>query len=143
MSDVNIQIELELGYCNGYMNVLLLVNDKEIQKIKNNTPSALHFNFNVEWPAVLQFQLKGKNKKSDTVMDYNGTILENKYVKLKKFIVNGISLLNSNLYQISFFKNNNEIFWDDNGIAIIKLTHKNPLRWLLFNNNTIYFRESK
>ena len=56
--------------------------------------------------------------------------------------VNGFPLIESVLYNITMFKGENEIFWDDNGTATIELTKNNPTRWLLSLNNTIYFREN-
>ena len=61
---------------------------------------------------------------------------------LKKMTVNGFPLIESVLYNITMFKGENEIFWDDNGTATIELTKNNPTRWLLSLNNTIYFREN-
>lgn len=142
MNNVKINLQLEMGFCNdSSMDVEVFVDDTRVYNIVDNLSSTVDLELSVTWPTVLTFRLHGKDKNKDTTIDKDGNIVENKFVKLAKLNVNGVPLLEKNLYQISNFNNQNEIFWDLNGTATVEFTHKTPLRWLLFLNNTIYFRD--
>lgn len=143
MNKVNISIEFEMGYCNGYMNCRILNNNKEIFNIKNHNDKILTLDFATDWPTTLQFELTNKDLKEDTVVDENGNILYNKYMMLKKFAVNNLPLIEPNLYKIAKFAGHNETFWDRNETATIELDRGNPTRWLLSLNNVIYLRDSQ
>lgn len=142
MNKVNLSIEFEMGYCNGYMQCKVLNNDKEIFDIKNNENKILKLDFTTDWPTILRFELTNKDPNRDTAIDENGNILENKYMWLKKFAVNNLPLNEPNLYKIAVFAGKNEIFWDRNETATIELTEDTPTRWLLSLNNVIYLREA-
>ena len=142
MNTVNLSVEFEMGYCNGYMHCRVLNNDKEIFNIRDNKDETLKLNFSTHWPTTLQFELSNKDLDKDTIVDENGNILYNKYMMLKKFLVNNLPLIEPNLYKIAVFAGKNEIYWDRNETATIELTEDNPTRWLLSLNNVIYLREA-
>ena len=143
MNTVNVSIEFEMGYCNGYMHCRILNNDKEIFDIKNHNHDVLALDFATGWPTTLQFELTNKDQNKDTIVDENGNILYNKYMRLKKFAVNKLPLIEANLYKIALFAGHNETFWDRNETATIELDKGNPTRWLLSLNNVIYLRDSQ
>ena len=143
MNQVRLNIEFEMGYCNGYMHCRILNHDEEIFDIKNNEDEILKLDFATNWPTTLKFQLTNKDPNNDTVIDKNGKILYNKFMRLKKFAVNNLPLIEPNLYKISVFAGENEIFWDRNDTATIELTEDNPTRWLLSLNNVIYLRDAE
>jgi hypothetical protein len=142
VNQVKLSIEFEMGYCNGYMHCRVLNNDKEIFHIKNNDDEVLKLDFATVWPTTLRFELTNKDQNKDTVVDKNGNILYNKFMRLKKFTVNNLPLIEPNLYKIAVFGGHNETFWDRNETATIELTKNNPARWLLSLNNVIYLREA-
>ena len=142
MNKVNLSIEFEMGFCNGYMHCRVLNNDKEIFDIKNNDDEVLKLDFATVWPTTLRFELSNKDQNKDTVVDKNGNILYNKFMRLKKFTVNNLPLSDPNLYKITVFAGINETSWDKNGTATIELTDNNPTRWLLSLYNVIYLREA-
>ena len=142
MNKVNISIEFEMGYCNGNMHCRVLNNAKEIFDIKNIKDEILKLDFTTDWPTTLQFELTNKDQNKDTIVDENGNILYNKYMRLKNFAVNNLPLIQPNLYKIALFAGKNETFWDKNETATIELSEANPTRWLLSLNNVIYLREA-
>jgi hypothetical protein len=139
-----IEMQLEVGRCNGSMSVEIADQDHMIL-YHWDLPDTYTVRFRTQWPNQVRIVLDNKNMSRDTAMDAQGNIVANKYVKLKSMSVGGLNISNSVLYRVCKYsphnsKTVNEIFWDQPGTVLITLDQATPMRWNLANNNLLNFR---
>lgn len=133
MAHTNIKIELEFSESNGLMMTQL--------NGSNITPGqeGIHIvNLTVDIPKKLVFTFKGKQGE-DTVLDDQGLIVRDKYVKINSMSVGFVPIDQNLLYSLCRYTRNNETvndtFFGFNGELTIDINRDDAILWHLLNNN--------
>jgi hypothetical protein len=142
-----IELEFELGMCNGTMHIEIYCNDQLLSSCYGSDTATWKTNFTVTWPATVTIKLSNKDMRRDTQIDQQGNIVADKYVKLSHMSVNGFALTEQARYkicnyQVAGHEPVNDIFWGFPGQVHIDFNQTNPLRWQLALNNVLFFRET-
>lgn len=135
-----LKISLEVGECNGYMDVNIYVNNELVSQpdLTKNNNSTVDVDLQVNFPFDLKIQVSGKNLNTDTQID-DGKIVKDKYIKLKKLYLARYSVHESVLYSTcSFYPENksreqNNYFYC-NGVAELKFQEPDALVWHVKHN---------
>lgn len=142
---VRIELELEVGRCNGSMTVTISDSKTIIATMADLPQGTIEIPLEIDWPDVLHLQVSGKDQDNDTENDEFGNITANKFVRLVGIRINGMDLIERCLYDICTWTTDDhhssqETFWDSNGTAQIKFVYQDPLRFLIDLDNVLYFR---
>lgn len=94
----SLEIVLKFGELNGQtMSVELLTED---QKFLVSGVTGKHvFSTSISFPTQIEMHFSGKNQITDTVIDENGKIIKDKYVKIESIAIDGIYLPKQYLQQ--------------------------------------------
>ena len=142
-----IELEFELGVCNGTMHIEIYCNDQLLSSCYGSDTAVWKTNFAVEWPTTITIRLSNKDMRRDTQIDQQGNIVADKYVKLLHMSVNGFALTEQARYRICNYQADgqekvNDIYWGFPGQVQVEFDQSNPLRWHLALNNVLFFRET-
>ena len=126
-SAVEIFFEFLIGHCNGSMSLKIFVDNSEIfykEKIKDKI---LTVQTKVVLPCKISFETNNKNPITDTVLDKNGIVIQDKFIELTKctlgkWPVNLDKILHGNCY------------WGLPGLIEINIDESNFLLWHLKNS---------
>lgn len=144
MTKVKFELLLEMGRCRGECMDIAVSSDIKFER-RVISDDLVHYQFELEWPAVIELELSGKNLQTDTVVDVDGNIIANKYIKMIEASINGFRFNERVLYQSCLFSPvgsvaKNEIYWDRNGLVKFEFDSDSPASWNLYNDNVLYFR---
>lgn len=125
-----ITVFLEYGQCNGFMN--LTING---QNVTTDTHE-----INLKLPDKLVFSLSGKNYNHDTIVNTQGSIVSDKYIKLVALHIGGIPVEEVNLFKICHYQTDQGTtlinpYWGFNGTVTIDINQENFVKYLLLLNN--------
>jgi hypothetical protein len=141
----NITLGLEFGLCNGSMTIEIYQDELLIKKLENITTTTNNVSLKIDFPSQLKIVLSNKNHNTDTILDNNGSIINDKYVILKHLTVGTIPIKIDVLFRLcQYYKNQNnnpvnDTYWGFNGVAIIDFNSDNFIKWCLKHNNTFDF----
>lgn len=137
MSKSRFSIDMLVGRVNGDpMSITVLANGSKIyfdEKPKNNT---IHLDFFCNLPTKIVFEVGNKNI-YDTKLDISGNIIEDKFIKVEKMIVDRLSIpqwiLESKLFR--FVPNKGEIkftnYFGANGRASMSIKESDSFDFFL------------
>lgn len=143
MSRVKFNLILELGQCHGEYMKIEPIDDVEYRY--EFADDKMIVDFVIDWPTTVKLKVFGKDLKRDTVIDSNGNILANKYIRMISASLAGLQFTERVLYQATKFipagqDPINEIFWDRDGTVEFDFNSTSPMAWNLEKNNILYFR---
>jgi hypothetical protein len=139
----NIKLLLEIGHCNGAMDMIVQDRSGTIDRQEKISQSTLELNYSIALPNQLTIKLSGKNYNTDTLVDNNGNITQNKYIKLKKLWFGKIELNELSLIQICCYQTDRDTqsrfstLWDSNGTVTMDLFDKTSIEFLLHLHNKL------
>lgn len=128
LSTFALEIKLEFGKCqNQIMEMILSVNNNDPIWIQPDANGLVAINLNIDLPSQVVLQFKGKDANTGTIVDANGNIVEDMYVKFLSIALDGFNLSEKFLHQkIKLLaENGQEIFSSYvgfNGIVVLDLT---------------------
>ena len=137
-----LEIELELGMCHGSMNVVVSDQQGIIGELIDYQSTQSRISHKIMLPNQLQFKIFGKNYNTDTKLAQDGSILEDKYVKLTKLVLGRIPIGMDKFYKICRFQTDLALdpvydpAWHYNGTVTIDFDQNNFVKYLLIINNT-------
>ena len=82
-STVNFKITLEVGECNGFMKSRWFANGECVAEVNPTSNSDIDVEFFIKLPCTIRVELTGKNLATDTKLDDNGLIMQDKFIKIK------------------------------------------------------------
>ena len=139
----NINIEFEVGLFNGSMALEISDPSRHIMLLENIKQSNLIVSFDIEFPTVLTFNITNKNSNKDTVVDDQGKIISDKYIKIKSLHIGRVPVRESLLFDICKYRYNgnevNNIFWAFNGNVCIDFDADDFISWHIKHNNLINY----
>jgi len=141
----NITLGLEFGLCNGSMTIEIYQDESLIKKLENITTTTNNVSLDIDFPSQLKIVLSNKNYNTDTIVDNNGSIINDKYVILKHMMIESIPIKIDVLFNIcQYYKNQtddpvNDTYWGFNGFAIIDFDSEHFIKWCLKHNNIFDF----
>lgn len=136
-----IDITFEFGLSNGSMTLNISEPYRHIKLLHNIKSPIVNMSFDVEFPTVLVFDISNKDPNHDTVVDSQGNIVSDKFVKVKSIRVGNVPvgeglLFNMCKYFPEFRKESvNDTFWAFNGRAVVEFSADNFIHWHLAQNN--------
>lgn len=133
MANSFVDLDFELGFVQGRtMDMEVHVNGYQVYSGTNIYQKQLRLEFSMALPGLIEIKLSGKNE-FDTEIDDRGNIVADKYIKLRRLIVDKMPvktwLLENKLVVIetdnNIFKTTN--YFGYNGTAIINIKQDNSL----------------
>lgn len=140
-----IKLDLEFGLCNGSMILEIFQDAVLLEKLENINEVTKIVHLTVNFPSRLKFVMSNKNYDFDTVVDQNGSIINDKYIILKHMSIESIPIKIDVLFDIcQYYKNHtavpvNDTYWGFNGNAVIEFDAEDFIKWCLKHNNTFDF----
>jgi hypothetical protein len=117
--------------CNGAMNLHIKQGD-QVLWTKNTTDPRFECTLNVEWPVQLELVLSGKGA-NDTVLAEDGTIKQDKYIKLESMIVDRMPVHILSLLELLELDTGKEKiktnYWGFNGVVTLNFTEPDSTIW--------------
>jgi hypothetical protein len=128
MSDpTELYMVFHVGHCNGSMSLKILCNDEIIDEFDQIEQKYLIVNKQIKLPCTLTFVTGNKNPATDTLVDADGNITEDKFIEVTDLRLGRIPL---DPYQ--FFKGKS--YWGFPGATTLEFQEPNFLLWHLKNN---------
>jgi len=78
---VNFKVALTFGECNGYMSSQWFVNDVCVATVAPGCKN-VEVEFPIKLPCVITVKVSGKNLLTDTIVDSDGRVLKDKFIKI-------------------------------------------------------------
>lgn len=140
MSYTDLYIELEFGECNGFMSVDITDRHGMIESLTKPANSTIIVQHKIELPNQLCFSISGKNYESDTLVSADGSIVADKFVKLKKLSLGRMPIQHNKFYQICNYQTDKgqtlyDPQWHFNGLVTIDFFEQNFIKYHLAINN--------
>ena len=142
MNNTVLNLELEFGNCNGTMQVTISDNMGIMYNLVNVIDPIVRINHSIVLPTTLKFTISGKNYNTDTVVDSDGSISADKFVKLTNLSLGYVPISESTMFKICCYntdkhdKSQFDNYWGFNGVVSIDFNHDSTVRWHFVNNNT-------
>jgi hypothetical protein len=137
MKQSNLELQFNVGRCNGSMNMQIFVNDKLAQQYDNIESNTISFKQTIEWPAVVRIQLSNKDNSCDTKVDENGKVVEDKYIQLTKIVLDRLMVNERFMNTLGLVTADgtkiNTCYWGFNGHALLTLDQADSFAWHLNN----------
>jgi len=136
---MDVKIILEAGECNGFLDVCILDQHKNVLLKPQLNLGKNEINFRCELPNRLNFILSNKNNRRDTVVDpLHGGVVRDKYIKVIDFYVDHKPLDRNRTKQMFtlFTENNGTIqsaYWGFNGNVELMMPYKSSFEFHLSN----------
>jgi hypothetical protein len=93
-------MEFEFGKCNNQiMDLSMVVDDDPPIQILPNDDQTTQVNITVDMPTQLVLQFKGKDPNTGTLVDNNGLIIEDMFVKILSVAFDGFELNEKFIHQ--------------------------------------------
>lgn len=139
----SVTILLEFGHCNGTMDLVVKDRHGTLDDIKKINQQQITLNYSIALPNQLVIHLTGKNYTTDTHLDNQGNIVNNKFVKLQQLWLGNIELNPETLIQVCEYQTDRDskkrfsTLWDCNGTVTMDFFDKTSTEFLLHLNNKI------
>lgn len=137
----NLELLLEFGHCNGTMDVIVESRQSVIKEIKNCTSETISITTKIALPNTITLRLSNKNYGTDTKLNSQNEIIQNKYVQLKQLKFGSINWDPDKLFHLCAYNTDqdtntiNTTFWDKNGTITIDFFDKHFIQFHLHYNN--------
>jgi hypothetical protein len=129
-----IELHFRIGSYNGTMQMTIFVNDILVQDYKQFDSEYVVFSHDIPWPCNIKILLAGKNLSCDTNVNSDGKIVGDKFVELKKIIVDRCEATMSYMKSIHLDTNDqliNTLYWGFNGTATLNFDQDDSFTWHL------------
>jgi len=136
---IDIKIILEAGECNGFLNLCILDQNKNVLQQPRFDLGKNEINFRCNIPNRLNFKLSNKNNNRDTVVDpLHGNVVRDKYIKIIDFYVDNKPLDRNRVKQMFTLvteKNGTvqSAYWGFNGCVELDMPYNNSFEFHLSN----------
>ena len=128
-----ILMEFNIGSYNGTMRLEIFVNDNLIEVHDQFLSDRFTTNLQISWPSTLRLVLSNKNK-MDTQVDNTGKITADKFVQLKRILVDRIEPANDFYQSLVLHTKRQQIrsnYWGFNGWVELNFDQNNSFVWHL------------
>jgi uncharacterized membrane protein len=139
MNTVDLELEFDVGHCNGSMSLTVMYNDSIIDTIENIADNQHVTRTQISLPGVIKILVSNKNMNTDTKVDVHGTVIEDKYIQLKEMRLGRITVSTSVLKNLCAYTHNKTVtdtYWGFPGMIEIKLDQEEVVAWHLIHNPT-------
>ena len=135
---VDLEARFDIGLYNGSMTLTIIVNDEIVHDVRKFTETQHQFRTQIDLPAKIKFIVGNKNMNADTLVDNQGQVLKDKFVKLSRLWLGRVEVQPFMLKKHVFFNNNGvieqELYWGRPGHAEINFDNSSVVEWHLLNN---------
>lgn len=128
-----ILMEFDIGSYNGTMRLEIFVNDNLIEVHDQFLSDRFTTNLQISWPSTLRLVLSNKNK-MDTQVDNTGKITADKFVQLKRILVDRIEPADDFYQSLVLHTKRQQIrsnYWGFNGWVELNFDQSNSFMWHL------------
>jgi hypothetical protein len=129
-----IELHFRIGSYNGTMQMTIFVNDVLVQDYKEFDSEYVKFSHDIPWPCKIKILLSGKNLLCDTNVNSDGKIVADKFVELKKIIVDRCEVAAPYMKSIQLDTDDqsiNTLYWGFNGIVALNFEQDDSFTWHL------------
>jgi hypothetical protein len=124
---VEIHMVFKVGHCNGSMSLKILHNNIVISDFERIEQNYLTVDTKITLPCTLSFVTGNKNLETDTRLDENGQIVEDKFIQ--------VTDIRLGRYPVNLEKSfDGQLYWWLPGTVNLHFDESNFLLWHLKNN---------
>ena len=124
---VEIHMVFKVGHCNGSMSLKILHNNIVISDFERIEQNYLTVDTKITLPCTLSFVAGNKNLETDTRLDENGQIVEDKFIQ--------VTDIRLGRYPVNLEKSfDGQLYWWLPGTVNLHFDESNFLLWHLKNN---------
>lgn len=129
-----VKFKFSIGLYNGSMGMTIRYNDRVLLSKHSFDTDTFTFTENLDLPGVVTIDLHSKGP-LDTLVDSDGNIVADKYIKLEELSIDRVPLHILSLINLAEMHHDNQTtvtnYWGFNGQAKIKLEHSDSFLWHL------------
>lgn len=129
-----IVLDFEVSHTNGHSMSLTIKTDSHTDHFDQLDEGRFQYTTTVQFPTKFEIFVNGKNA-NDTLVDSNGNIIKDKYIKLNKVSVDGISCCVDYVHRLIHETiDGNHIqtnFWGFNGKISLDFSQPNSMYWAM------------
>jgi hypothetical protein len=130
---VDFKVTLTVGECNGFMNSRWFANDTCMAEIAPSQSGDLDVEFSISLPCVIRIELSNKNLETDTVINSDGAITQDKFIMIKNMWLARRPIPDSIFMNMCDLKTVNDNFktayFGFPGVVTICFDEKDPIIW--------------
>jgi hypothetical protein len=140
-SRADLKIVVVAGECNGFMNSVWSINDNIVKTFAPLNPGPHCLEFEIQLPCVIKIVFSGKNSLTDTQVNSQGQILQDKFIKIEKMWLARHSIPDNIFMKIiNFTTDSGEIYQNNdyfgfNGQALLTFAEKDAVIWHMRHNH--------
>jgi hypothetical protein len=139
LNQVDFKVTLAVGECNGFMNSCWFVDDKCVAKIMPSQAGDVDVEFSISLPSSIRIELSNKNLNTDTVVDSNGTIVQDKFIMIKNMWLARRQIPAAVFMNMCDLKSDTErvktAYFGFPGVVTICFDEKDPIIWHFKHNH--------
>jgi len=127
-----IELYFKIGNYNGTMRMTIFINDVLIEDYKKFDSEHVVFKHNIPWPSTMKILLTGKNLSCDTKVDPDGKILADKFIELKKILVDRCEATvqyTKSIHLNTKDQSINSVYWGFNGSVTLIFDQDDSFIW--------------
>ena len=140
MNKVDLELEFDIGHCNGSMSFTIMCNDSILEKVSNIVDKKYIVKTQMSLPGTIKILVFNKNMNTDTKIDSDGNILEDKFIQLRELRMGRIAVSSAVLKNLCSYTRNKETvqdtYWGFPGMVEIEFNQAEVVAWHLINNPT-------
>lgn len=129
-----VKFKFSIGKYNGTMGMHIAYNGKELLSKDSFDSETFVFTHQLEFPGTVTIDLYNKGS-ADTLVDAQGNIVADKYVKLEELSIDRVPLHILSLIDLPVLSHSGTTtktnYWGFNGQVTIKLLHTDSFLWHL------------
>lgn len=129
-----VTFKFSIGRYNGSMGMDVFYNDSLLLSQNSFNTDTFTFTEKLDLPGTVVINVYGKGL-VDTLVDKNGNVIADKYIKLEELLVDRVPLHILSLINLPELNNNGQLtktnYWGFNGAVRIELTHADSFLWHL------------
>lgn len=129
-----VKFKFSVGLYNGSMGMTIRYNNEVLLSKNSFDTDSFTFTADLDLPGVIVIDLHGKGP-LDTLLDSDGNIVADKYIKLEELLIDRVPLHILSLISLAEMHHDGQTtvtnYWGFNGQAHIKLEHADSFLWHL------------
>ena len=136
----DLELKFTIGHCNGSMSLTIMYNDSIIDTVENIADRYYVAKARIELPGKIQILVSNKDMNTDTKVDHEGNIVEDKFVQIAELRVGRVAVNSAVLKDLCSYTRNGETvtdtYWGFPGVVQIEFDQAEVVAWHLIHNPT-------
>lgn len=133
-----VTLDFEVSHVHGRSMSLTIETDQGIEHFDQLDKGRFQHSIPIQFPTKFNIVVSGKGP-HDTLVDQNGAIVGDMYVKLNQLLVDGIPCSTNYVHElVNCTESGNNVqtnYWGFNGTVKLDFSHKNAMFWAMTHSH--------